>query len=1111
MDYPRHYKTRSSALRGLLEGLKSFRELEGRISELPGKRERGDAFEVFAEAYLATVAIEKAKHVWPGANVPHSLRTQLALTIGDKGVDGIFETQLGAYHAYQVKFRTGRPSLTWDELSTFIGLADRVKQRVLFTNCDRFAEVVKQRIGFYAITGRDLDLLEPQDFLTIRTWLEDARIERSLKIPLPHQTEALDNILPALCEHDRATALMACGTGKTLVALWVCERLGAQNILVLVPSLALLRQTLHEWVRQTSWPLFAHLCVCSDPTVKPENDGIVLRPEDLDFPVSTDSEQVRAFLGAKFSGVKVVLSTYQSAHVVAEGMKHGETFDFAIFDEAHKTAGPEGAYFGFALKDERLLVKRRLFLTATPRHYDLYKHGKDGDAQLVYSMDVPRVYGPVAHELSFGEAARRGIICGYKVIISVVTSAEVDDYILRHGEVTVKHDVIKARHVANQLALSAAIAKHDVTKIFTFHRSVASAKAFSGDGSEGIDNYLSGFNAFHVNGSMSTAVRENIIEEFRASSKAVISNARCLTEGVDVPAVDMVAFLTPKRSRVDIVQATGRAMRKSAGKATGYVLVPLFVEQAKSETIDEALTRSEFDEVWSVLRAMQEQDDVLATAIKEMQEERGRRKGFDDTRFREIVEVLGPQISLEVLRKCITTVCLNVLGSTWDERLGELKAFKEQYGHSNVPTLWGENQALGNWLGTQRKLYKSGKLTEDRIRRLDSVGFTWDPLDAEWDLRYNELKVHQTLFGNSNAPVKNSPLGNWMGTQRALYRSRRLSEERVRRLTEIGFKWAIFDEGWDSKFAELKAYEKQFGNTNVPLRWPENPPLGHWVSAQRMRFKSGELSEERTRRLSKIGFAWDTLDAEWDANFAELKAYQKEFGNCAVPTRYKEDSFLGQWVSTQRAHYASGKLSKERVRDLTEIGFEWHSFNAAWDIQLAELEAYKGKFGNCAVPNNYKENAALGHWVSMQSRLRKAGKLSAQRVRRLDQIGFEWERRSAAWDASFAALKLYRDRLGNCDVPNQFTENKALGVWVATQRASMKSGKLSDERVRQLSEIGFTWDSDDGIWNGSSIPSPCTMLIWSDLHLDMRVGNNRSNNISACVRTGPAKLLNSMR
>jgi predicted helicase len=270
-------------------------------------------------------------------------------------------------------------------------------------------------------------------------------------------------------------------------------------------------------------------------------------------------------------------------------------------------------------------------------------------------MDAPEVPGGRA-QAAFAEAARRGIICGYKVIISVVTSGEVDEHLLRHGEVVVKGDVIKARHVANQLALQSAVAQHGVRKIFTFHRSVASAQAFTSDASEGIGNYLSRFDAFHVNGTMPTSERENIMTEFRAASKAVISNAKCLAEGVDVPAVDMDAFLTPKRSRVDIVQATGRAMRKAEGKTTGYVLVPLFVEQAKGETIEEALARTEFDEVWNVLQAMQEQDETLAEIIRQMREERGRTKGFDDARFRERVEFSAARFARGV-RDSITTAC----------------------------------------------------------------------------------------------------------------------------------------------------------------------------------------------------------------------------------------------------------------------------------------------------------------------------------------------------------------------------------------------------------------------------------------------------------------------
>src|SRR5439155_9919532 len=348
-------------------------------------------------------------------------------------------------------------------------------------------------------------------------------------------------------------------------------------------------------------------------------------------------------------------------------------------------------------------------------------------------------YGPVAHKLTFAEAARRGIICGYKVIISVVTSDMINDHLLRHGEVMVKGDAVKARHVANQLALQAAVAQHGVSKIFTFHRSVASAAAFTSGCPEGIGNHLSGFDAYHVNGAMPTSERENIMTEFRAASKAVISNAKCLTEGVDVPAVDMVAFLTPKRSRVDIVQATGRAMRKdpeNPHKVIGYVFVPLFVEQAKAETIKEALARTEFDEVWNVLQAMQEQDDTLAEIIRQMREERGRTRGFDDTRFREKVEVLGPQISLEILRRSITTACIDVLADTWDERYGELCKFRKRYGHCHVKNNWPENRILANWVVHQRQFWAQGQLKLEKIRRLEVIGFIWDPVDATWEERF---------------------------------------------------------------------------------------------------------------------------------------------------------------------------------------------------------------------------------------------------------------------------------------------------------------------------------------------------------------------------------------
>ena len=176
----------------------------------------------------------------------------------------------------------------------------------------------------------------------------------------------------------------------------------------------------------------------------------------------------------------------------------------------------------------------------------------------------PATYGPIVHTLSFAEAARRGIICNYKIIISIVTSDMINADLLSRGEVIVEGDVIRARTVANQIAIQKACEEHDLKKIFSFHRSVASARDFTGDTASSIKTHLPDYETYHVNGEMQTARREKEMRAFREADHAIMSNARCLTEGVDVPAVDVVAFLSPRKSKVDIVQATGRAMRTAA-------------------------------------------------------------------------------------------------------------------------------------------------------------------------------------------------------------------------------------------------------------------------------------------------------------------------------------------------------------------------------------------------------------------------------------------------------------------------------------------------------------------------------------------------------------------
>jgi len=921
---PLHPKAKEFAKSGLFAGVKSFAELEKRIAMIPENKGKGDAFEVFAEAYLATQRRHEVAKAWPLDAVPLDLLKKLKLPLKDYGVDGVTSTVLGGNQVYQVKFRSGRPPLTWEELSTFMGLSDspEIQSKVVITNCDDLPAVINDRHNFFCIRGSDLDRLTSEDLKVIGAWVSEAAITFKRSKPFPHQQEALEAIVPALKTEDRVSAIMACGTGKTLTALWATEQLSPSKVLVLLPSLALLRQTLHEWLKETSLDL-AYLCVCSDPSVKADADEIATPQSDLDFEVSTDSATVRRFLDAPFKGTKVIFSTYQSAAVVGEAMKKGESFDLGIFDESHKTAGREGRNYGYALEDRNIPITKRLFVTATPRHYNPSKRNKEGEATVAFSMDDPKVYGPQSYVLSFGEAARRKIICGYKVIISVITSDQVNDEVLSKGTVSVKGDEVRARQVANQIALRDAVAQYRVGKIFTFHSTVKSAASFVAYGNEGVRTHLPEFTTLHVSGAMPTARRERVMKDFRSAPKAVMSNARCLTEGVDVPAVDMVAFLSPKKSKVDIVQAIGRAMRRSGAKEVGYVLIPLYLEQKTGESLEEAVARANFEEVWDILQSLQEQDEVLAELIRDMAVAKGSGKGFDDSRFSDRVSFTGPVLALESIRQAVTTRVLERLESSWDVNFGKLVKFKEEHGHCRVPQSYKTDPQFAGWITTQRHFQKLGILLSTRKKRLDEVGFNWDLHDSRWMTFYEDLKSFSAENGHTLVP-NNHPLRPWIKTQRRFKTTGNLSSERIRLLDQIGFTWlASKEKTWDDRYSDLLKYKSINGHCNIPVDYPPDPVLGRWLATQRQLEKSGKLSKDRKAQLSKIGFTADPYSQAWLDNYKLLKAFLRTHGHCNVPADYPQNPALGKWVSRQRQFKKTQRLTSDRETLLKKIGFVW--------------------------------------------------------------------------------------------------------------------------------------------------------------------------------------------
>src|SRR5215813_5663375 len=985
--------------RGLYDNLHSFAELEKRISALGDENSKavGDAFEVFVEAYLATHQKMQADTVWLVGQVPLDIRQHLNLPSDAKGIDGVFRTRTGTLVPYQVKFRSQRAYLTYTEIAPFLGLTERATDRIVFTNSNELSEDVKNRDAMRTVRGIDFDDLTVDELGAISAWLREQPIAITKLVPRKDQIEALAKISDTLAKSDRAHVVMACATGKTFVALWASEERKPKTVLVLLPSLTLLQQTLDKWSRHNNWGKdFTYLCVCSDPTVTEpdENDPVRLDATDREFRVDTSPHEVRRFIERDTPGVKVVFSTYQSSWVVSQGVRGLAPFDVAIFDEAHKTTGPQGGSFAHSLNDENIRIRKRLFFTATPRHFDIRHRDKEGDFRIV-SMDNEAIYGPRAYTLTFGSAARQGIICNYKVVISVVDGQEVNEFALKHGITLVEGDLIGARWVANQIAVERAVEKTGAKRAITFHSRVSSAKEFGTDGTHGIKQYLSEFSVFHVNGSQKSSERKQIIRWFRDASEALVTNARCLTEGIDVPAVDMVAFIDPRHSRVDIAQATGRAMRKpqELNKEVGYVVIPLFLDRSSGETLAEALERTEFDDVADVLNAMQEQDEDLVQIIRDLQEAKGRGKIFDPRRLLEKVEVLGPSIELSALRANICAEIVERVGNTWDEMFGRLLLFCDTHGHCRVLINY-KDKKLARWVANQRQ---RAFATEDiastvRKQRLDDIGFEWDPHETDWAEGVRYLTIYKAREGHCRVPLKHMEngfrLGQWVRTQRG--NADTLSAPRRQQLDELGFVWNLDEADWEEALRHLTIYVKREGHCRVPRNHMENGfRLGQWVS--NWRHKKQNLPEARRQQLDDLGFVWDPHEADWEEGVYHLTIYKKREGHCRVPVKHKENGFrLGSWVDRQRQSKDQKTLSEARRQQLDDLGFIWEPYETDWAEGVHHLTIYKKREGHCRVPSNHMENGfLLGRWVSNQRYNKQA--LSDARRQQLDELGFDWD------------------------------------------------------------------------------------------------------------------------
>ncbi len=559
----------------------------------------------------------------------------------DCGIDLVFRHKNGEHWAVQAKCYSPDYDITKHDVDKFLSESNRplIQHRLLIATTDRIGNNAKQ-------------VCDAQDKPVIRFLLSDfgkstleypaninelSRAKRKAPpAPRDHQLEAIAAVAQGLQTADRGQLIMACGTGKTYTTLWIKEKLGATRTLVLLPSLGLLAQTLREWTFAAATP-FEVLCVCSDQTVGGKgNDEAIHSVADLAFPVTSDAEEVKRFLGG--SGDRVVFSTYQSSLVVAAAQADANipAFDLAVADEAHRCAGKVGSDFTAILDNLQIRGAKRLFATATPRTYssNVKKAAEDRGVEVV-GMDNAALFGEVLYALPFGKAIERKLLTDYRVVIIGVDDPTIAQWIAKRELVTTGTGIeTDSESLAAQIGLLKAIKDYDLKRIISFHSRVNRAEAFTAD----IQNTLQWVGDEHrpsgtlrtdfVSGNMPANKRKIKLDQLKAlntDERGVLSNARCLSEGVDVPSLDGVAFIDPRSSQVDIIQAVGRAIRLSPDKKVGTIVLPVFIKAG--EDAASTIEASNFKPIWEVLNALKAHDDVLADELDQIRTEMGRKSG----------------------------------------------------------------------------------------------------------------------------------------------------------------------------------------------------------------------------------------------------------------------------------------------------------------------------------------------------------------------------------------------------------------------------------------------------------------------------------------------------
>ncbi|MDH6710939.1 superfamily II DNA or RNA helicase [Kitasatospora sp. MAA19] len=889
----------------------------------------------------------------------------------------------------------------------------------------------------------------------------------------PYQREAIAAISAGLASGGSGQWHACCGSGKTLVAQRAAEEiLGATGtVAVLAPSLTLVAQTLASWHRHTATGPIESLAVCSDDTVADAATHL----SDLTCPVTTDPTQITAWLRTPARGRRLLAGTYASADRLALAVRAaGTPLDLLILDEAHHLTGRPDLATRRIVDRAHLPAIRSLYLTATPRLENLQEN-RPG----LLSMSDSTVFGPVLHTYPAARGIAEGYLDDYRIAVVGISDSEMRailadsaaEYIDRPGAPALQT-------VVAQAALIKARDRFGLRSALTFHHRIDAAAEFARTlpaTAARLGGDPTALYAGHVHGDMPHAVRGRILkrlEHVPDGQWAAVASARCLSEGVDAPAVDAVLFAHPKESAVDIVQAVGRALRRrSDTPGMSTIIIPVAVPDSDGEIGD--LDAGDYRTLWQVIRALRAHDEPLGIAL-DLQ------RGQDVTSGPKLpakISIVLPSGTSQHIIDQLTVLTVRQTTSPWWEQYNLARTFHTEHGHLDIPLrhVTDEGAALGQWLVQQRTFHKKGWLSADRIAALDALGVVWDPIEARWRqnlaavaawrLRHGHLDIPQDAVVTTDDGTS-LQIGQWLVKQRSSYRQGTLAPERAAALDALRIEWDPIEAGWRRNIQAWLDYRAAHNAADVPQRHvtDDGLRLGAWVS--QMRAKRATLPDQRVAQLDAAGFTWQGRP-RWSRHLDAARAFHTEHGHLDPEPGTTVDGIdVADWLRKQRRAHQNGTLNADLTAALQELGIVWRTLpqQDPFEAGLAAARAFHAEHGHLRPPHKTVHRGInLSAWLTRQRGNHRNGTLPPGRAAQLDALGMVWDPDGEDWQRLLAAATAFHAQNGHLRPQAKAVQDGfPLSDSLIRARKRWRLGRLSDQQIADLDALGMQWEVPKG-------------------------------------------------